>query len=354
MTTVHNTATTMHESPQPSSGATGDGDGDGDGAPPPSANGAPARTVATSPASGAAPRPAAGEGRREGDPATVPEGGAGEEGPARVADDGDGEEEIDFVAIELTSPRRDAPAPEPERTPASADAPDDPDDPAAPLAAYRDFSSTTAIAVAGDADADAGAPRAAMPAAPPLRPRRVLRHPLLTPLAKVPWGRIAAAAGSCDLLFNCKYSLRQVEDEVRWERRGRGTGAGGEDGEGDGDGGPGPTPRGDGYVGVSLGLLGEGDEGCREDEDEFVEMGMECCSMLDEEDEEDGEDDGGEGGSLREGTAGAERENAGTRAPEPGATPPRGLRSKEDREEASWKSSNPSLDMMVYRTMILE
>ncbi len=31
------------------------------------------------------------------------------------------------------------------------------------------------------------------------------------------WDKMISAAGSCDLLFNCKYSARQVEDEVREE-----------------------------------------------------------------------------------------------------------------------------------------
>jgi hypothetical protein len=47
---------------------------------------------------------------------------------------------------------------------------------------------------------------------------RVLHHPLLTPLTRLPWDRMISAAGSCNLIFNCKYSMRHVEDGVRKER----------------------------------------------------------------------------------------------------------------------------------------
>jgi hypothetical protein len=51
---------------------------------------------------------------------------------------------------------------------------------------------------------------------PPPR-RRVLHHPLLMPLTRLPWDRMISATGSCDLLFNCKYSAQHVEDKVRKE-----------------------------------------------------------------------------------------------------------------------------------------
>jgi hypothetical protein len=59
--------------------------------------------------------------------------------------------------------------------------------------------------------------------APSTAPRRrgrslALRHPLLDRVARLPWDNIIfAAAVSCDAIFNCKYSARQVEDEVREE-----------------------------------------------------------------------------------------------------------------------------------------
>jgi hypothetical protein len=46
---------------------------------------------------------------------------------------------------------------------------------------------------------------------------RVLRHPLLTLLTRLPWDRMISATGSCDLLFNRKYSTQLVEDKVRKE-----------------------------------------------------------------------------------------------------------------------------------------
>ncbi len=59
------------------------------------------------------------------------------------------------------------------------------------------------------------APTPAVQSPPPQR--RVIRHPLLTPLMGLPWDRMISAAGSCNLLFNCKYSVRHMEDEVREE-----------------------------------------------------------------------------------------------------------------------------------------
>lgn len=54
---------------------------------------------------------------------------------------------------------------------------------------------------------------------PPPPPRqRVLHHPLLSVMKNVPWDKLLmVSTGTCDLFFNCKYSARQVEDEVRAE-----------------------------------------------------------------------------------------------------------------------------------------
>lgn len=76
--------------------------------------------------------------------------------------------------------------------------------------------------------------------------RRVLHHPILSPLTKLPWGRLA---GSCDLLFNCKYTMRQVQDEIKHERienGNEGAYAAYENQSSD---------RKDGYVSVNLGLV---------------------------------------------------------------------------------------------------
>lgn len=290
-------------------------------------------------------RPAVGW--RAEDPMTVPDDdddGRGTANPAISVDDDDGG---DFVAVELTSPSRSTASDPPATHPVALDPPDPDRRP------NGDVNSTDAVAgsiLANDGDAST----LYTTVAPPPR-RKVLRHPILTPLAKLPWEKIISAAGSCDLFFNCKYSLRQVEHEVRQERR---------HGSGDGDGGGedeewhGPDPRhagrGDGYVNVSLGYE-EGEEGIHEDES--VEMGLKCCSMLDDEGDRDEEsclqEEAGDTGQE----AGCTDEETGGGAREPGVTTPdgpRGLWSKKEREEVSWKSSNPSLDMMVYRTMIHE
>lgn len=136
---------------------------------------------------------------------------------------------------------------------------------------------------------------------PPPPRRRVLRHPLLTPLTRLPWDRMISAAGSCDILFNCKYSARQVEDEVSEESHHT----------------PGnsvdvpsyPVPtRADGFANLSLGheyeeafeyecCAGREDgsyhvivdeemedrgEGAECDAEEFVKLGLDCCLILDD------------------------------------------------------------------------
>ena len=203
--------------------------------------------------------------------------------------------------------------------------------------------------------------------APPPR-RRIFRHPILTPLTKLPWDKIVTAAGSCDLLFNCKYSMRQVEDEVREEYRK------------DGDLVQEQVGR-DGYVNLSLGNeCGDyqyGDEEAR-DADEYPKIGLACGSMLDDE-EEDEDDEEGEAvdqeGLLQQGVLlpqqpmsnceveddhkeqvnSVEKVGEGqVQSPIPPAPNPSLILSDEQKAEDSWKRSNPSLDMMLYRTMINE
>lgn len=253
---------------------------------------------------------------------------------------------------------------------------------------------------------------------PPPSRRKILRHPILTPLTRLPWDRFVSAAGACDLLFNCKYSMRQVEDEVRAEERTRNSGkmlGNGNDGgsatstyayaaEGVEDAIHDRVGREDGYVNLSVGNNEEYDcnhvdhhhrygdeEGCNADE--FAELGLDCCSMLDGEPEEEeeevevvlspghnmsgahrnhqqqqqkqkqsisiGEERGEEcqrkqvkiNGEQQAGGGGDEGRLSATAPPRTTARNP-SLLNDEQRAEESWKNSNPSLDMMFYRTMI--
>ena len=228
------------------------------------------------------------------------------------------------------------------------------------------------------------------PNPPPLR-KKILRHPILTPLTKLPWDRFISAAGACDVLFNCKYSMRQVEDEVREEERKvcggvYHIGCGGEgEGYGDdcGEGGVeveqgGSNGREDGYVNVNVGQdcldYGYDDkDGC--DADEFSKLGLDCCSMLDtavEEEEVEGaghptqtlansDEMGGERWervTVKREVDEKSAEGDARTAPQPSLSPTPPLRpniiTNDHKAERSWKSSNPSLDMLVYRTMLNE
>jgi len=244
---------------------------------------------------------------------------------------------------------------------------------------------------------------------PPPPRRKILRHPILTPLTRLPWDRFVSAAGACDLLFNCKYSMRQVEDEVRAEERTRNSGKmlGNDNGgsvttstyayaeEGVEDAIHDRVGREDGYVNLSVGNEEYGhddrhrygdEEGCNADE--FAELGLDCCSMLDNEPEEEEVEVvmtpghtmseahrqrkqrqqqqsmsiGGEGGEecqWKQVKSNDEQQAAGgggkwqlsATTPPAMAHHPSILNDKQ-RAEESWKNSNPSLDMMFYRTMI--
>lgn len=235
---------------------------------------------------------------------------------------------------------------------------------------------------------------------PPIR-KKILRHPILTPLTKLPWDKFISAAGACDVLFNCKYSMRQVEDEVREEERKiRGSGDGyhigygdvaggyiddnGEGGEGGAEveQGGGNTCREDGYVDVNLGQdcldYGYDDkEGC--EPDEFAKLGLDCCSMLDNDEEEDGggaghpaqpllqqeqpslsnsDEMGGERWEHVPAKIGVGAEGGDRTLAQPSESPSQPHRpniiSNDQKAERSWKNSNPSLDMLLYRTMLNE
>ena len=282
--------------------------------------------------------------------------------------------------------------------------------------------------VVRDVDGRAGA------TIPPKR-KKTLRHPLFTPLAKIPWDRVISAAGACDLLFNCKYSMRQVEDEVREEKRGgeskesswgsdgRKGGKDGMEGNEDGRGriddyasderdgyafgeegrSRGFGTREDGYANISMGneyeeadCCGmEEDEGCNEDD--FSQLVLDCCSMLDgDEDDEDVEvvmvgpkqrallpqissqhQQPREQGVLSDGVDGCNEEKCFA-APQVDAPRheqhdqmghdgdferknkqdcsqqglPTDSISKDQRAEGCWRSSNPSLDMILYRQFL--
>eukprot|EP00571_Detonula_confervacea_P006721 CAMPEP_0172313614 /NCGR_PEP_ID=MMETSP1058-20130122/20593_1 /TAXON_ID=83371 /ORGANISM="Detonula confervacea, Strain CCMP 353" /LENGTH=490 /DNA_ID=CAMNT_0013027297 /DNA_START=79 /DNA_END=1548 /DNA_ORIENTATION=- len=207
---------------------------------------------------------------------------------ARIAEIEDDDEVVDgdFVAIELVSPKHTANIEQVAHStmdhpsqPTTESIPIDSDDAGFVVTSTADDSSQTVPPTTNSTN--------------PLPPRRkILRHPILTPLTKLPWDKFISAAGACDLLFNCKYTMRQVEDEVREERKKSGDlylengGCGGEADTGRGVEVQDRVGREDGYVNLSLGHecgdfhYGE-EDGC--DADEFAELGLHCCSMLDNE-----------------------------------------------------------------------
>lgn len=190
------------------------------------------------------------------------------------------------------------------------------------------------------------------------RRRKILHHPLLSHLTKLPWDRLSNAGSACDVIFNCKYSMRQVEDEVREEcRRGiSGEGVYIEDND--------RVGREDGYVNVSLNNSCSDyqyqEAGCEAGEFEQI---LGCCSMLDNDDDEsdDDDDDNEEECVLPENHEMSQKV----------VQPMMGLKGcrhvsddanqggeKEERELAaedkSWQQSNPSLDMLLYRQFLHE
>mmetsp|Transcript_5936 Transcript_5936/g.12111 ORF Transcript_5936/g.12111 Transcript_5936/m.12111 type:complete len:483 (+) Transcript_5936:35-1483(+) len=116
--------------------------------------------------------------------------------------------------------------------------------------------------------------------------RKILHHPLLSPLSKIPWSKMINVSNACDAIFNCKYSMRQVEDEVRRENMIMNS-----------------SDYVDYHAEIASGFEGGGNQFCggipfeenEEDgcaETDFVEMGLECCSMLDNDYDEDDDGDG--------------------------------------------------------------
>ena len=230
--------------------------------------------------------------------------------------------------------------------------------------------------------------------------RKILQHPILTPLTRVPWGKFISAAGACDVLFNCKYSMRQVEDEVREDQRRIEYDSTYDGNYEEGDEGVQQQQqqrvgREDGYANVSLGHecsdfhhYGEEEDGLGCDAEDMAEIGLSCCSMLDEEVNEDEQDAVNESGGivigLREGeehdepdqidstqghcATGEQQkadsqethaplhqgENNTTQTTPATNTGPDLLVSDAQKAEISWKHSNPTLDMMFYRTMMNE
>jgi len=205
------------------------------------------------------------------------------------------------------------------------------------------------------------------------RRRKILHHPIISHIAtKLPWDRLSNAGSACDILFNCKYSVKQVEDEVREECRRGVTGEGVyiEDNAGNGVG------REDGYVNVSLNSCSDyqyQEEGC--EAQDFEEI-LGCCSMLDNDEDSDEEDvecvvtetnvasqkvphlvhpmiglDGSHAvvDNNQEGRE-EEREYSGNNR---GNSSNNELQ-QQQQSEKSWKQSNPSLDMMLYRQFLNE
>ena len=213
---------------------------------------------------------------------------------------------------------------------------------------------------------------------PPPR-KKILRHPILTPLTKLPWDRIISGVGNCDVFFNCKYSARQVEDEVREEHTRTIGGHYLENGGNQED----LVGREGGYVNVSLGheYYGEEDDADDCNADEMAQqLGLGCCSMLDSETDEEVEvvaseelmnqkevgmsseqqqqpmsKDGEEENSVQV-TAKPEHGDENMQQDESSTmpAPSSDLLSNDQKANASWKNSNPSLDMMLYRTMMHE
>ena len=213
------------------------------------------------------------------------------------------------------------------------------------------------------------------------RRRKILHHPLLSHITKLPWDRFTNAAGACDVLFNCKYSMRQVEDEVREEYSTSGnlhqleygtgvtattTGVG----------------REDGYMNVSLGCddYQYQEEGCETEEFEQV---LGCCSMLDNSDDDDEEEDvecvsptnnnidsvgqekGGDDDDDNddEGKNNAEtvvvveeRDHSGVNGECIGSSGDNNIigDQKQQQSDGCWQQTNPSLDMMLYRQFLNE
>mmetsp|Transcript_13213 Transcript_13213/g.20531 ORF Transcript_13213/g.20531 Transcript_13213/m.20531 type:complete len:450 (-) Transcript_13213:74-1423(-) len=204
------------------------------------------------------------------------------------------------------------------------------------------------------------------------RRRKILHHPILSHLTKLPWDRLSNAGSACDVLFNCKYSMKQVEDEVREECR-RGVSGEGVYIENDGVG------REDGYVNVSLNSCSDyqyQEEGCETGEFEQI---LGCCSMLDNDEETDDEEEDVEcvlpenyvvasekAPHLVQPMIGLEGSHATVYTNQEGREEEREYSGdnrvssnsnelqQQQQSEKSWQQTNPSLDMMLYRQFLNE
>mmetsp|Transcript_9133 Transcript_9133/g.14084 ORF Transcript_9133/g.14084 Transcript_9133/m.14084 type:complete len:449 (-) Transcript_9133:1310-2656(-) len=203
------------------------------------------------------------------------------------------------------------------------------------------------------------------------RRRKILHHPILSHLTKLPWDRLSNAGSACDILFNCKYSMKQVEDEVREEcRRGvSGEGVYIEDNDG-------CVGREDGYVNVSLNSCSDyqyQEEGCEAQEFEQI---LGCCSMLDNDEDSDDEDVecvlpensvasqkathlvhpmiGLQGSHAAEDTNQEEGEEEREYSGDNRVNSNNNELQQQQQSEKSWKQSNPSLDMMLYHQFLNE
>ncbi|KAK1740278.1 hypothetical protein QTG54_009228 [Skeletonema marinoi] len=204
------------------------------------------------------------------------------------------------------------------------------------------------------------------------RRRKILHHPILSHLTKLPWDRLSNAGSACDVLFNCKYSMKQVEDEVREECR-RGVSGEGVYIENDGVG------REDGYVNVSLNSCSDyqyQEEGCETGEFEQI---LGCCSMLDNDEETDDEEEdvecvlpenyvvasekaphlvqpmiGLEGSHATVYTNQEEGEEEREYSGDNRVNSNGNELQQQQQSEKSWQQANPSLDMMLYRQFLNE
>jgi len=172
--------------------------------------------------------------------------------------------------------------------------------------------------------------------------RRIFHHPILSPLAKLPWDRVVSAAGSCDLFFNCKYTMRQVEYEVRQEQDGIELGeevAYGSQCSG----------REDRYVNVSLGhehnyCSSEVQQQKEEPLPFFGLTGDEAAELEEENNTQQAATEPKQ--AVSDNSAGQTNDQI------------RNIVTDTKREEECWKRTNPSasasLDMLMYKTVIGE
>ena len=146
--------------------------------------------------------------------------------------------------------------------------------------------------------------------------------------------------------------MKQVEDEVREEHTRTIGGHYLEDGGIQVDLGG----REEGYVNLSLGHEEQYQQGSDAVDDSFAEMGLGCHSMLDDEDDSDEDEQQQPTGiGAIENQVGQDNEpKQECDESELCSSHNSDILSNEQKANASWRKSNPSLDMMMYRTIIHE